>query len=624
VCSREKREANTARHLARRKSGTEGRGGGATMTTPLLTYKASGSGVHVDLDRLVASRMLVQANSGGGKSRAIRQLLEETYGRVQHLVIDPEGEFSTLRERFDYILAAKQGGDTIASPKYAKRLCRSLVEMTASAVLDLYDLTLDERREFVRHFLTELMALPRALWHPIIVVIDEMHVFAPEAGQAQSAESVTSLATQGRKRGFCLVGATQRISKLHKDVAAELLNKMIGRTGLDIDVKRAGDELGMGKDDRTQLKTLAPGEFFVYGPAISNEVAKVKTGEVVTSHPEAGRIGTVPPPPSAKVRAMLARLADLPKEAEEEARTLEDFKRQNAELARKLRAAEKHGTVVEKPITVVDEKAVEGAVGRALDAQAAAISKANWETVQVGRKAVDQLERAATSISDAVPGLRSMLTRLERPVPIAPNGNGNGNGHHERREQNPSHRTESPIRTVTPRASSRASEPRSDLKKGQQKILNALAELETIGVDQATRHQLGMVAGYNLTGGTGAQHIADLGALGLVELPDKGVVRLTDDGRAAADAADAPTTLEELHERVLRKLPEGQRRIAEYLISIYPESISRAELGAAVNYNLTGGTGAQHVADLVTVGAARIPGSGKVVAGDLLFPESLV
>jgi hypothetical protein len=82
----------------------------------------------VDLDRLVASRMLIQANSGGGKSRAIRQLLEETHGRVQHLVLDPEGEFATLRERFDYVLAGKEG-DVQATPKTAKLLCRRLVEL---------------------------------------------------------------------------------------------------------------------------------------------------------------------------------------------------------------------------------------------------------------------------------------------------------------------------------------------------------------------------------------------------------------------------------------------------------------------------------------------------------------
>lgn len=635
------------------------------MTTPLLTYRTAPAHgvVHVDLDRLIASRMLVQANSGGGKSRAIRQLLEETHGRVQHLVIDPEGEFPTLRERFDYVLAAKTGGDAIAHPKYAKRLCHHLVELGVSAVLDLYDLTLDERREFVRHFLTELMALPRSLWHPIIVVIDEMHVFAPEAGQSQAAEAVTALATQGRKRGFCLVGATQRISKLHKDVAAELLNKMIGRTGLDIDVKRAGDELGMHKDERAGLKTLAPGEFFVYGPAIANEVQIVKTGAVTTSHPEAGKVGSAPPPPSAKIRAMLAQLADLPKEAEEEARTLDDFKRQVATLRTQLTKAQKSGTIVEKPVTVIDQRAIERAVAAAARAQAGTIkqlrdaldvamkfiiniSTKNFDVAGVDKaeleravqsamakatelvdrklsartKEMDELRLAAQRVAEKLKRVLSAdaedvvidvaVTRNEpfsvSPSPTRRNGDG-----------------------VTQRATSRAIPSSNgngngaDLPKGKQKIINALAELEAIGVESPGRAQLGMFAGYNLTGGTGGQHIADLNSVGLIDLPDKGVVRLTDEGRAAAEAIDPPSSLDELHERMLGKLPEGQRKILKHLIEVHPDAISRAELGEAVGYNLTGGTGGQHVADLVTLGAATLPQSGKVRASDILFPDGL-
>jgi len=40
------------------------------------------------------------------------------------------------------------------------------------------------------------------------------------------------------------VVATLRLSKLHKDTAVECNNKLIGRTGLDVDVKRATVELG--------------------------------------------------------------------------------------------------------------------------------------------------------------------------------------------------------------------------------------------------------------------------------------------------------------------------------------------------------------------------------------------
>ncbi|HET6372680.1 MAG TPA: hypothetical protein VFG76_05200, partial [Candidatus Polarisedimenticolia bacterium] len=46
---------------------------------------------------------------GGGKSWCLRRILEQTHGAIQHLVIDPEGEFASLRERFDYVHAAKHG-----------------------------------------------------------------------------------------------------------------------------------------------------------------------------------------------------------------------------------------------------------------------------------------------------------------------------------------------------------------------------------------------------------------------------------------------------------------------------------------------------------------------------------
>lgn len=68
-----------------------------------------GPGVSCALETLVNTRLLIQANSGAGKSWAIRRLLEQTHGYVQHLVIDPEGEFASLRAKFDYVLAARSG-----------------------------------------------------------------------------------------------------------------------------------------------------------------------------------------------------------------------------------------------------------------------------------------------------------------------------------------------------------------------------------------------------------------------------------------------------------------------------------------------------------------------------------
>lgn len=292
------------------------------MATISLSNQSS-----LDLSTLIDTRLLIQANSGGGKSWLIRRLLEQSHGKVQQIVIDLEGEFSTLREKFDYILAGKNG-DTPAEPRSASLLARRLLELNVSAIIDLYELPQQERKRFVKLFLEALINAPKHLWHPVLIVIDEAHVFAPEKGQSEAMGAVIDLATRGRKRGYCAVLATQRLSKLHKDAAAECNNKLIGRTGLDIDRKRAAEELGFtSKEAALALRQLEPGEFFAFGPVISPEVTKVQIGSVTTSHPKAGdRIVTEPTQPTAKIKAILSKLADLPAEAAAEAKSMEDLR----------------------------------------------------------------------------------------------------------------------------------------------------------------------------------------------------------------------------------------------------------------------------------------------------------
>jgi len=55
--------------------------------------------IKIELEKLITSRLLIQANSGGGKSWLLRRILEQSHGKIQHLIIDLEGEFSTLREK---------------------------------------------------------------------------------------------------------------------------------------------------------------------------------------------------------------------------------------------------------------------------------------------------------------------------------------------------------------------------------------------------------------------------------------------------------------------------------------------------------------------------------------------
>lgn len=313
------------------------------MSDKIQLGKADEGAISVDINRLIDSRMLIQGNSGGGKSWLLRLLCERAAGKVPLIVLDPEGEFASLREKIDAVLVGKDG-EIPTDIRSAGLLVRKLVELQASAVIDLYELKPHERREYVKSFLNALIDLPRALWHPTIICLDEAHKFASEKGQgdAVSTQSVIDLMSLGRKRGFCGVVATQRFSKLHNDVIAEANNVFIGRTWLDADQKRAGEYLGLAAADRKKLRDLKQGEFYSFGPALSiGGVVKFKSDEVATTHPKPGqRYKMQAPKASDVVKQIAGHLKDLPQQAEEQIQNLATAQKEISTLKTQIRTLE--------------------------------------------------------------------------------------------------------------------------------------------------------------------------------------------------------------------------------------------------------------------------------------------
>ena len=310
--------------------------------------------VKIDLTNLIISRLLIQANAGGGKSWLLRKILEQSHGKVQQIILDLEGEFSTLREKYDYLIAGRDG-DIPINLRTAELLARKILELNVSTIIDISELKKHERILFVKRFLDSLMEAPRKLWHPCLVIVDEAHQFCPQTSKSDSASSVIDLMTRGRKRGFCGILATQRISKLHKDACAEANNRLIGRTGLDVDRKRSSEELGFtSKEEERSLRNLEPGEFYAFGSSISKEIIKFQVDNVKTSHPQAGKNLIKSSPTPDNIKKLLKEVIDLPKEAEEELKTTNDYKNKVTELKRQVRILE-----TSKPKPEVDEKSLE-------------------------------------------------------------------------------------------------------------------------------------------------------------------------------------------------------------------------------------------------------------------------
>jgi hypothetical protein len=250
--------------------------GGGTAT--------GGAAVGLDLEELLATRLLVQGNSGSGKSHLLRRLLEQSATLVQQIVIDPEGDFVTLAEKYGHLTI-----DAARTEAELTRIAGRVRQHRVSAVLNLEGLDMEQQMRCAAAFLGGLFEAERDHWYPVLVVVDEAQLFAPAVAGDVSDEArklslgaMTNLMCRGRKRGLAGVIATQRLAKLAKNVAAEASNFLMGRTFLDIDMARAADLLGMDRRQAEMFRDLQRGHFVALGPALSRRPLPVVIGPVET------------------------------------------------------------------------------------------------------------------------------------------------------------------------------------------------------------------------------------------------------------------------------------------------------------------------------------------------------
>jgi DNA helicase HerA-like ATPase len=285
----------------------------------------TGEQIGLDPGKLVDGRLLIQGASGAGKSWTLRRLLEQTARTIQQIIIDPEGEFRSLAEHFQYVVIDAARLDA-AGVAVAARRTR---EHRLSVLLDLSDLEREGQMQMVAAFLAALIDAPREHWTPALVAIDEVHLFAPFGGQAAESTSVrkaaiasvTDLTSRGRKRGLAGVLATQRLARLAKSVASEVHSFLIGLNTLDLDIRRAAETIGWdARRAFDRLPMLEPGDFVAVGPAFSRSPAVIRIGPIETRHRGAA--------PALSARAVVdaeeaARLLDMEGLVEEAARDRE-------------------------------------------------------------------------------------------------------------------------------------------------------------------------------------------------------------------------------------------------------------------------------------------------------------
>lgn len=571
--------------------------------TPVVIGKSGKHPVKIDLPSLVYTRALVQASSGGGKSWSLRRLCELAAPHVQVIVIDPEGEFSTLREKFDFLLVGDEG-ELQPQVKSASLLAKKLMQLRISAVVDLYELKYADRRSFVAAFIDSLMHMPRKTWHDVMVIIDEAHVFAPEGGKkaVDSSEAVINLMTQGRKRGVGGVLATQRLSLLSKDAAAMCKNVLIGSTTLDVDLVRAGATLGLSGKDRNVLMHLDPGEFFAFGPAFDFKgVERLRVGNVVTQHPQPGKRREMSvPSPSKAIKSVLKEFEDLPDVAEQEIRDMQQAKAKIDDLRSTVRQLEiqlsKAGSMSDgesEKLRASAEAAQQQLAAYQTQTDAVIANLAEYANELASRISsvvailTDIPSAPNVDVKDVVPVTLPKPAKREKKatfLPISSSGNGDVNSY-------------------------------SGIDKKMSmadRILAAVAWWVSAGVDCPTRAQVAIVAGAKQSGYFN-NTISSLNTSDCVSYPKSGCVALSN----AANVSIPPRpTYEDLCNRARVVIGDG---LALKIFDVVAKGLvlTREDLAASVEYSQSGYFN-NTISQLRTLGLLDYPDKGMVGPGPVL------
>ncbi|MFA4647454.1 DNA double-strand break repair helicase HerA [Pyrococcus kukulkanii] len=108
-----------------------------------------------------------------------------------------------------------------------------------------------------------------ALAYPILIIVEEAHIFAPQGEENDAARIMGRIAREGRKFGVGLGVVSQRPSKLNEDILSQMNTKIILKIVNPRDqeyVLRASEQLS--RDLMDDIAGLGKGEAVIVGQAI--------------------------------------------------------------------------------------------------------------------------------------------------------------------------------------------------------------------------------------------------------------------------------------------------------------------------------------------------------------------
>jgi len=572
----------------------------------------------------------ILAKRRAGKSYAARRFAEQLFNAGQQIVIvDPKGDWWGVRSSADgkgpglpIVILGGERGDVPLEVGAGEVVGKLVVEERVSVLLDLSLLRKHEVATFMADFLEALYRLKAREQYrtPLMLIIDEADAIAPQSPKSHGTRggnvermlgAAEDIVRRGGQRGIGCTLITQRSAVLNKNVLTQIQMLVVLRTispqdlaAIDawIDVHGSDEERKILKGS---LPSLPIGDAWFWSPGWPTVDGIFERAHVLPI--ETFDSGATPRPGEKRVEPKNLADVDLDALSRQMAATIEkakaedpkELRKQIADLKKQLSAKTPAPAKPVETIKEVEKLAVKEAQIKRFESVAEKLSTVGAQLVEFGKEITTALAKVST------------------------------NGHKPVAAQRPS----TVARTLPERKAPTWRVPREpvevgDLKisKTQQRILDALAWYESIGISEPSNIQVGAIALIDATGGHFSNTVGPLSTAGLVERR-AGTMTLTDEGRAIAEVPDSIGSLDDYH-KVLRQRVKRARSASNRTVDMLDAIIASGgeattqQIGEAVGIDHTGGHFSNTIGPLSTLGLIK-RNQGVVRATDALFPPGL-
>lgn len=214
--------------------------------------------LHIDVERVlriqskdvIGVRVGVFGSSGSGKSNTVARLVEqmsphmsggtffdfhdEAHGLMAKIPMLRVGKNAPFRKD------AKKRSPTVQlalNPMNAADFAEQAYMKNIAVIVNVAYMQEDERQEVVLNYCQRIWDLAMAYAKPYWVVLEEAHNFIPQRTVTAELDTMRRFAAEGRKFGITPILASQRTSKVNKDILSECDLLFLHRINIELDQK---------------------------------------------------------------------------------------------------------------------------------------------------------------------------------------------------------------------------------------------------------------------------------------------------------------------------------------------------------------------------------------------------